>query len=63
MESANDNTISRNKQTNNQENTSDNVSTNNIEAKTYQLETLLQTSEVFEQTLDTFDKKCFLQFW
>jgi len=63
MESANDNTISRNKQTNNQENTSDNATTNNIEAKTYQLETLLQTSEVFEQTLDTFDKKCFLQFW
>lgn len=59
MTSASDNTISRNKQSN-QQATDGNTKT---ESKNYALDQLIQSSQVMEQIFLTFDKKCFLQFW
>ena len=59
MTSANDNTISRNKQANNQENHGETSNQSN----TYQLDELFKTNGLLEEILNTFDKKCFLQIW
>lgn len=59
MTSASDNTISRNKQTN-QQATDGNTKT---ESKNYALDQLIKSSQIMEQIFLTFDKKCFLQFW
>ena len=59
MTSANDNTISRNKQSNNQENHGETSNKSN----TYQLDELFKTNGLLEEVLNTFDKKCFLQIW
>ena len=59
MTSANDNTISRNKQSNNQENHGETSNQSN----TYQLDELFKTNGLLEEILNTFDKKCFLQIW
>lgn len=59
MTSASDNTISRNKQSN-QQAIDGNTKT---ESKNYALDRLVQSSQVMEQIFLTFDKKCFLQFW
>lgn len=59
MTSASDNTISRNKQANQQQ--TDGTATNT--AKTYQLDALIQASGTFEQIFILFDKTCFMQVW
>ena len=59
MTSANDNTISRNKQSNNQENHGETSNQSN----SYQLDELFKTNGLLEEILNTFDKKCFLQIW
>lgn len=56
---ASDNTISRNKQSNNQ--LSDGETTS--ESKSYQLDQLLQSSTLFENVMNIFDQRCFLQIW
>ena len=55
MESASDNTISRNKQSN--------ESQNSGETKMYRLDELLKTNGLLDQILNVFDQKCFLQVW
>ena len=63
MDSANDNTISRNKQVNQQENTGETTGESQSENKSYQLNELLKSSQVMENIFDEFDRKCFLQVW
>lgn len=63
MESANDNTISRNKQVNQQENTGETTGESRSENKSYQLNALLQSSTIMENIFNEFDRKCFLQVW
>lgn len=55
MESAKDNTISRNKQQNDNQNNSENTS--------YKLDDLMKINGLIDQIYDVFDKKCFLQIW
>lgn len=59
MTTASDNTISKNKQNNNQETDG---STKN-KSKSYQLDQLLQSSTIWENVFELFDEKCFLQVW
>lgn len=59
MTAASDNTVSRNKQTNQQ--ASD--GTQSTHSKNYQLDQLLKTSGIMEQILNQFDRKCFLQIY
>lgn len=63
MESANDNTISRNKQINQQENTGETTGESRSENKSYQLNELLKSSQIMETIFNEFDRKCFLQVW
>lgn len=63
MESANDNTISRNKQINQQENTGETNGESRSENKSYQLNELLKSSTIMENIFNEFDRKCFLQVW
>lgn len=63
MESANDNTISRNKQVNQQENTGETLGESQSESKSYQLDELLKSSQLIENIFNEFDRKCFLQVW
>lgn len=63
MESANDNTISRNKQINQQENTGETTGESRSENKSYQLNELLKSSTIMENIFNEFDRKCFLQVW
>src|SRR5699024_10399643 len=57
--SADYNTISRNKQKNNQQTDGTTKGT----SKAYQLDQLLKTNGLLDTILDDFDRKCFLQFW
>ena len=59
MKSADDNTISRNKQKNNQQTDGTTKGT----SKAYQLDQLLKSNGILDTILDDFDRKCFLQFW
>ena len=59
IKSADDNTISRNKQKNNQQTDGTTKGT----SKAYQLDQLLKTNGLLDTILDDFDRKCFLQFW
>jgi len=63
MDYANDNTISRNKQTNSQNTLtfSDGETTN--ETKTHQLDQLFRVNGLEEQLFNEFDRKCFKQTW
>ena len=63
MNSANDNTISRNKQVNQQENTGETLGESQSESKSYQLNELLKSSQIMENIFNEFDRKCFLQVW
>lgn len=63
MNSANDNTISRNKQTNNQTNQDETNGETRSENKVYQLDMLVQGNGLMEEILNQFDVKCFNQFW
>src|SRR5699024_324650 len=59
MKSADENTISRNKQKNKQQ--TDRIT--KVTIKTYQVEQLLKTNGLIDTVLDDFERKCFLQFW
>lgn len=59
MKSATDNTISRNKQQNNQR--TDGTTTG--ETKNYSLDELFKSNGLLEQVFNEFDIKCFMQVW
>lgn len=63
MSYATDNTISRNKQTNQQETDGSSTNESNSENKVYQLDELFKSNGVLENILNIFDVKCFLQVW
>lgn len=63
MSSANDNTISRNKQTNIQETDGLTAGESTGENKAYQLDELFKTNGLMERIYNVFDVKCFLQVW
>lgn len=58
MNYANDTSVTRSKQENQQTNQGN---THN-ETKQYQMDNFIQSSQVFEQIFQLFDKKCFMQF-
>lgn len=59
METANDNTISKNKQSN--KNQSDGQTT--TENQSYQIDQLLKANGLMDMIIDKFDRACFLQIW
>lgn len=63
MNSASDNTISRNKQQNQQQ--TEGLSTGTVESenKQFQFDTLFQSSSVMNRVLNLFDEHCFMQTW
>ena len=63
MESATDNTITRNKQTNTLETKNEAADDSNSESKAYQLSELFKTNGLLEEVLNVFDVKCFMQTW
>ena len=63
MQYPSDNTISRNKQTNQQQTDGSTTNESNSENKSYQLDELFKTSGVLENIFNIFDVKCFLQVW
>lgn len=63
MESASDNTISRNKQTNSQVTDGETEGVTSGENKAYQLDELFKTNGLLENIYNVFDRKCFLQVW
>ena len=63
MSYATDNTISRNKQTNQQETDGSTTNVSNSENKSYSLDELFKSNGVLENILNIFDIKCFLQIW
>ena len=63
MTTADDNTVSRNKQTNTQETNGRSTANTNSESRSYQLEQLFKTQGLEGQIYDEFDKKCFNQLW
>ena len=63
MDSATDNTITRNKQTNTMETTNKAADDSNSESKIYQLSELFKTNGLLEEVLNVFDVKCFMQTW
>lgn len=63
MDYANDNTISRNKQTSDQETKGKTISNTKGTNKTYQMDNLFKSSGIMEKILNIFDRKCFLQIW
>ena len=63
MTNATDNTISKNKQTNQQKTVGNTSNEGSGTSKTYSLDELFKTNGLMEEILNTFDKKCFLQVW
>ena len=63
MDYANDNTISRNKQTTDQNTKGKTTSNTKGTNKTYQMDNLFKSSGIMEKILNIFDRKCFLQIW
>ena len=63
MQYPSDNTISRNKQTNQQQTDGSTTNETNAENRSYQLDELLKSNGVLENILNIFDIKCFLQVW
>lgn len=63
MDSASDNTISRNKQINKQKNIGSTTGITETENKAYQMDNLFKSSGIMEDILKRFDRKCFLQVW
>lgn len=63
MQYPSDNTISRSKQTNQQETDGSTTNETNSENRTYQLDELFKSNGVLENILNIFDVKCFLQVW
>lgn len=63
MTTASDNTISRNKQRNEQINITVGDGTNTSTSTSYRLEELLKSNGLEERIYDEFDLKCFIQIW
>lgn len=63
ISSANDNTVTRNKQKNTQETDGITTSETTSDNKTYNLDNLLKTNGLFENVFNVFDIKCFNQIW
>ena len=63
MDSATDNTITRNKQTNSLETTNEAADKSNSKSKAYQLDELFKTNGLLEKVYNVFDLKCFMQVW
>lgn len=63
IETADDNTVSRNKQTSNQVNDTNVEGSNITQSKQYQLDELMKASGLITSILDEFDKKCFMQIF
>ena len=63
MESATDNTITRNKQTNTLETKNEAADESNSKSKAYQLDELFKTNGLLEKVFNVFDLKCFMQTW
>lgn len=63
MEHANDNTISRNKQTNEQTDSGETKNDSLTENKTFSIDELIRGNGLLEEILNHFDKKCFIQIW
>lgn len=63
MQYPSDNTISRNKQSNENQTVGESSGINNSESKSYQLDELFKSNDILERIFDKFDKKCFLQVW
>ena len=63
MQYPSDNTISRNKQTNQQQTDGSTTNETNTENRSYQLDELFKSNGVLENILNIFDVKCFLQVW
>src|SRR5699024_878281 len=63
MQYPSDNTISRSKQTNQQETDGSTTNESNSENKSYSLDELFKSNGVLENILNIFDVKCFLQVW
>lgn len=63
MTNATDNTISKNKQTNNQQTIGNTSNEGSGNSKAYSLDELFKTNGLMEEIYNTFDKKCFIQVW
>lgn len=63
MESASDNTISRNRQTNNQNSMTFADGETTMQNRSYQLDELLKLNGLEERIYNEFDRKCFMQIW
>ena len=63
MQYPSDNTISRSKQTNQQETDGSTTNESNSENRSYSLDELFKSNGVLENILNIFDIKCFLQVW
>ena len=63
MQYPSDNTISRSKQTNQQETDGSTTNESNSENRSYSLDELFKSNGVLENILNIFDVKCFLQVW
>lgn len=63
MTTADDNTVSRNKQTNTQETNGRSTANTNSENRSYALEQLFKTQGLEDQIYNIFDQKCFNQLW
>lgn len=60
---ATDNTISKNRQTNQQETKGNTSSEGSGKSKAYSLDELFKTNGLMEQIFNIFDEKCFIQVW
>ena len=63
MSNATDNTISKNKQENNQQVDGETVGKTDGETTSFQFDELIKSSEIMNTILQEFDRKCFLQIW
>lgn len=63
MQYPSDNTISRSKQTNQQETDGSTTNESHSENRSYSLDELFKSNGVLENILNIFDIKCFLQVW
>lgn len=60
---ASDNTVTRNKQKNNQVVSGESQGKTDTKNLQYEIDELLKSSGLLEQVLNKFDEKCFLQIW
>lgn len=63
MRSANDNTISNNRQQTNSTNEGETIGNSRSGSETYSIDELIKSSHLMVEIMNTFDRKCFLQIW